>query len=147
MASQHQYFLVERQNIGDANWNALVGLFEAMGTSNSTFPAYNNHWRTRLDGSAVIYESNFDSAEVSIPAFKQLLADEFNVDASAIASTIGSASYSISGSTRTWQIDYNAVNRFKIERLGGGGASWEQSRVETLGLLSGASVAWEEPSS
>jgi len=144
MALQHQYFVVERQNIGASNWETLVGLFEAMGTSNSPFPAFNNHWRTRLDGSAVIYESNFDSSEVSIPAFTQLLADEFAVDASAIINTAGSTKYSPSGSTRTWQFDYNAINRFEIQRFGGGGASWEQSRIETLGYLSSNSIAWEE---
>jgi hypothetical protein len=73
----HGYFVVERLNPGDANWSGLRSLYLAMGTHDSAFPCNNTHIRARMDGGAVIYESLFDPAEVSIPAFKQLLADAF----------------------------------------------------------------------
>lgn len=141
MAKTHIYFVVERQNIGIGNWNALIELFEAMGTKGSSMPASNLHWRTRLDGDAVIYESMFDTEEVSIAAFKQLLADEFGVLIADIEIVVDSDSYA-GGTTTTWQFMYNAVNRFKVERFGGGGATWKQSGDECRKYLSINQEEW-----
>lgn len=141
MANWHGYFVVERGTIGAVNWTTLQGLFEAMGTAGSDFPAHNNHKRPRLDGDAVIYESQFDTAEVSIPAFKQLLADEFDVDVGDIDHTIGSDDYAGYGTT-VWEFLYNAVMRFTVRRYGGGG-TWDESRQECVGYLIANNVAWE----
>jgi hypothetical protein len=105
---------------------------------------YNNHRRTRLDDDAVIYESLYDTSEVSLAAFKQLLADEFGVDVGDIGSVEGSTSYA-GGTTDTWQFTYNAVNRFLVERFGGVGASWGESREEVLGYLAANASDWEPP--
>lgn len=142
MANIHTYFSVERQNISAGNWAQLRALFEDMGTQGSQFPMYNNHNRERLDGNAVIYESLFDTSEVSVAAFKQLLADAFGVDVGDIGDVQGSVSYA-GGTTIIWQFTYNAINRFLIERFGGGGATWQESRQETLGYLSVYKELWE----
>lgn len=142
MANIHTYFSVERQNISVGNWAALQALFEGMGTQGSRFPMYNNHKRTRLDGDAVIYESLFDTSEVSLEAFKQLLADEFGVDVGDIDNTQSSTSYG-GGTTVIWQFAYNAIDRFKVGRFGGGGATWQQSRSECLGYLAVNAAQWE----
>lgn len=143
MADWHGYFAVERGTIGAGNWSALQALFEAMGTSGSPFPCYNNHRRTRLDGDVVIYESQFDTEEVSIPAFKQLLADEFSVDVADIQSETGSASYA-GGSTTIWSFLYSSVLRFTVERFGAGGSTWQQSGDEARGYLAANAAEWEE---
>ncbi|GAF82574.1 unnamed protein product [marine sediment metagenome] len=142
MADIHTYFVVERKNIGSGNWAALVALFEAMGMQYSKFPCFNNHDRTRLDGDAVIYESKFDTEEVSIAAFKQLLADEFGVDVADIGDVQDTADYAGIGTT-TWVFTYGGVDRFLIERFGGGEASWMQSGDEARGYLKLNSVEWE----
>lgn len=143
MSNWHGYFVIERQNIGITNWNALIALFEAMGTAGSRMPAHNNHWRTRLDGDAVIYESRFDTEEVSIAAFKQLLADEFNVPIEDIQSEPSSASYA-GGMTTAWQFLYNAIERFKAERFGDGVSVWTESGDECRGYLATNREEWEE---
>ncbi len=140
----HVYFVVERYNIGDSNWAALIALFEDMGTHDSKMPAENSHWRTRLDGDAVIYESKFDTSEVSIAAFKQLLADEFGVDVADIGIDVGTAYYTQVGTT-TWMFNYSGQYRFYIERFGGGGATWEQSGDECRGYLKMWQDEWELP--
>lgn len=143
MAMKHCYFVVERQNISIANWDVLKALFEAMGQHGSPFPMYNNHWRIRLDGDAVIYESNFDTTEVSVEAFKQLLADEFGVDVSEIEDEQSVVVYG-DYETNVWQFIYPIAgqDRFKVERFGRGG-DWEMSRNECLGYLALFRNEWE----
>jgi hypothetical protein len=146
MADWHGYFVVERLNIGAGNWASLQALFEAMGTHDSPFPCFNNHRRARLDGDAVIYESKFDTEEVSIPAFKQLLADEFSVPVEDVLHTIGAEDYAGYGTT-VWTFYYDEIvpgeDRFKVERFGGGG-SWQESRAEGAGYLILYADQWEE---
>lgn len=145
MATWHGYFVVERLNIGAGNWTALRALFEAMGMSDSIFPAHNNHWRTRADGDAVIYESLFDPSEVSIAAFRQLLADEFGVSVENIMHETDSADYTGVGTT-IWTFYYPTIaagrDRFEVEKFGGDGSSWGQSGQETHGYLAANAAAW-----
>lgn len=141
MSDWHGYFVVERGTIGAGNWATLLALFEAMGTHDSRFPACNNHKRTRLDGDAVIYESAFDSAEISLSAFKQLLADEFGVPVEDIDSSTSQDDYAGYGTT-AWDFLYNAVSCFIVRRFGGAGV-WQESRAETLGYLRLYQNEWE----
>lgn len=141
----HGYFAVIRLNIGAGNWANLQDLYEAMGTHECPFPCFNNHWRTRLDGDAVIYESLFDPDEVSVQAFKELLADTFGVSVEDIYHTVDSASYS--GDTTTiWAFYYDAIeegkDRFQVERFGNGHA-WELSRQEALGYVKLYQDEWD----
>lgn len=136
------YFVAERLNIGSGNWDQLQALFEGMGTSESKFPAYINHWRERLDGDAVIYESRFEPGEVSGAKFRQLLADEFGVDVQDIDQVITQEDYSGAG-TVVWTYSYNAIERFIVRRFGPGAVTWEESRLECLGYLKAKQAEWE----
>lgn len=138
----HGYFVVERQNISADNWAALQVVFESMGTLGSRFPCYNNHQRTRVDGDAVIYESRFDTEEVSVAAFKQLLADEFGVPLENIAHQTDTTTYADT-ETAIWQFLYNDVERFKVERFGAGGSIWQQSGDECRGYLALYRDEWD----
>jgi hypothetical protein len=136
MALAHIYFAVQRQEIGANNWAALLDTFENMGTADSPMPAWNTHWASFDEGNTVIYESVFDTAEVSIAAFKDLLATEFGIDVEDIAHDIGAENYAGHGTT-TWQFKYNDVDRFKILRFGGGAATWAKSQAEARGYTLG----------
>lgn len=146
------YFVAERLNIGIGNWAQLQALFEGMGTQKETdepgdspvsnFPAYIIHWRERLDGDAVIYESRFESGEVSGAKFRQLLADEFGVDVQDIDQVNTQEDYSGVG-TVVWTYSYNAIERFIVRRFGPGAVTWEQSRLECLGYLKANQALWE----
>ena len=139
------YFVVERLNIGVGNWDALRALFEDMGTHDATLPAYNNHWRTRIDGDAVIYESRFDPDEVSVEQFKQVLADQFEVPVESILNTTEQVDYAGHGTTR-WVYYYDEItpgeDRFLVERFGMGG-TWAQSGDECRGYLKAHQEQWE----
>jgi hypothetical protein len=142
MAKIHTYFVVERGTLSAANWDALCALFAAMGEHDTPFPMYNNHSRARLDGDAVIYESDFDTTEVSIEAFKQLLADAFGVPVQDIDDAQTEDNYTEYGTTTTWTIQYGGIDRFIIRRFSGG-STWQDSRLETLGYLKLYKNEWE----
>jgi len=143
----HGYFLVERLNIGAGNWAALVALYEAMGSHGTDFPAHNTHWRTRLDGNAVIYESLFDPDEVSIDSFKALLADTFGVPVENILHTTEAVDYAGNGTTR-WTFYYDEIivgeDRFLVERFGGGG-TWQESGDEARAYIAANAGNWIPP--
>jgi len=132
---------VERGQIGVGNWDALIALFKAMGTHDNPFPCHNNHDRARLDGDAVIYESLFDPDEVSIEAFKQLLADEFAILVEDIEHTTAQDDYAGHGTT-VWTFLYNAVVRLAVRRFGRGG-TWQESGDECRGYLVLYRDEWE----
>lgn len=138
----HGYIVVQRLNIGIDNWNTLIVLFEDMGTEGSQMPAFNTHWRATLDGDAVIYESMFDTSEVSVEAFKQMLADEFSVPVEDIDDVQTEESYA-GGTTTVWTFIYSAIDRFKVERFGDGGSNWPQSGDECRGYLKLHRDQWE----
>lgn len=137
----HLYFVAERLNISALNWAQLIALFSAMGTEGDPFPAYNLHSRTRLDGDAIIYESQFSPGEVSGAAFRQMLADEFGVSVESVVQAITYDDYVGLGTT-VWTYSYNAIERFIVRRFGGGDG-WDISRAECLGYLAANSEAWE----
>jgi len=145
MANWRGYFAVIRKNVGIGNWSALIALFEAMGQHDSPFPMNNNHWRTRLDGDAVIYESNFDASEVTVAEFKALLAAEFGVPVEDILDTQSSESYA-GHTTQVWTFWYPDLDaghdRFRVERFGNGG-TWPVSREECVGYLIQYAAEWE----
>lgn len=136
------YFSAERLNIGAGNWTQLQALFEDMGTLDSKFPAWNNHKRTRLDGDAVIYESQFEPGEVSGLKFRQLLSEEFGVPIEDIDQQISQDDYAGIGTT-VWAYSYDAIDRFIVRRFGRGGP-WPESRAECLGYLSANTSEWEQ---
>ena len=141
MTQWHGYFVVERNEIGINNWNALVAIFDGMGTSDSKFPAYNLQKRVRLDGNAVLYESQFDSEEVSGQAFRQLLADEFGIPVESIVWSTVEDDYAGYGTT-TWLYLYNDILRFTVRRFGQG-QEWDISRKECIGYLVLYSDLWD----
>jgi len=139
----HGYFVVERNTVGIGNWQALLLLFDQMGTKESIYPAYNNHFRTRLDGNAKIYESLFEPEGVSIHDFKHFLADEFIVAFDDIGDTQFVESYADYDSN-VWVFSYpvGGDDRFTVRRFGRGG-TWEESWNECEGYLTMNLNQWE----
>jgi len=72
-----------------------------------------------------------------------MLADEFGVPAGDIEHQVGSISYS-GGFTRIWTFLYNSIERFRVERFGGGGSTWKESGDECRGYLALHRAEWEE---
>lgn len=135
------YWVCERSTLGVNNRDALLALFDAMGTHDSPFLMNNNHYRIRLDGDAKLYESNFDPAEVSITQFKQLLAGEFGVPVEDIDNVTTQDDYAGFGTT-VWTFSYNSIDRCVMCRFGGGG-TWAESNAECLGYLKLYQAEWE----
>jgi len=66
----HGYFAVEDLNLSDAQRDTLVEVLKKLGPDTHPQPACLNHWRTRLDGDAAIFEALFDGDMLTVDAFK-----------------------------------------------------------------------------
>lgn len=141
----HGYIVIERNTLGDGNWDALVAVFDNMGNLTGSFPQYCTQKRASLDGNAVIYESAFNPSEVSVDEFKQFLADEFSVDVADIEDTQSVVSYG-DYDTAVWVFAYpiSGDDRFTVRRFGRG-ETWGISRNECIGYLSANIEDWENP--
>lgn len=145
MAEWQGYICVERGVVGIGNWNALLAFFDTFGPDTAPQPAYLNHYRTRLDGDAKIYEALFDADEVSQDSFKQALADEFSIDPEDIQVVVGEESYG-GGFTRRWDYRYPGAGgdiRFTVLRFGGGAGTWAESGAECRAYLETYQAQWE----
>ena len=52
-----------------------------------------NHWRTRLDGQAAIYEALWAEENITIDTFKQRLATLFGIDPDSIDSSVNPVTF------------------------------------------------------
>ena len=120
----------------------LIEVLRLLGPSSDTQPARLNHWRTRLDNEAAIFEALFNEDNLTIPKFKQRLANIFSVD----ENTIDHSSQQQTFDTLPTPIvtfSRAGTNYIRFAAFGGVGATWEQSRQETLAYLAANMVEWE----
>lgn len=105
-------------------------------------PARRNHWRTRLDGEAVIFEALFLSDELTIPAFKQRLADIFSVDPATISHSTVNQNW---GGETTPVVTFtrNGTDYVKVAVFAGVDASWGASGRGTRGYITVNQAEWE----
>jgi hypothetical protein len=116
-----------------------------MGPRNDPQPAYNNHWRTRLDNQAAIFEANFLEDNLTIQRFKEILGNIFNVDPDTIDHDTNQVSFSPGGNTPLVTFIHGGQNKIRVALFGGVGAAWQGSRREVLGYIKANLEDWEEP--
>jgi hypothetical protein len=94
-----------------------------------------NHWRTRLDGEAVIFEAVFDEDALTIQAFKARLTAIFGVDA---------IDHSVSGTpTPVITFSKGGTDYIRVVLFGGVGATWQDSGDAARAYLATNSAEWE----
>ena len=76
----HGYWGIENLALNDTQRDTIVDELRRLGPSSDPQPARLNHWRTRLDGQAAIFEALWDEQYITIDTFKQRLAALFNID-------------------------------------------------------------------
>lgn len=84
MARVHVYFGVENLALNAAQRKTLADELEALGPAADPQPARLCHWRTRLDGDAIIYEALFDEENLTVAKFKERLGAIFDIDPATI---------------------------------------------------------------
>jgi len=143
MANWHGYMIFENLALSPANRQILTAELENIGTANSgQRPEHRNHWRTRLDNEAALFEALFDASNLTVAAFEQRLATIFGVDVATIDTTLQNVTYDTLV-TPVATFARLGTDYIRAAVFGGPSSTWEQSRIEALAFLAANSAAWE----
>jgi hypothetical protein len=137
------YFGIENLGLTAGQRATLVAELRALGPSSATEnrPNHLNHWRTRLDNDAAIFEASFNVTNLSINKFKQRLGTIFGVDPATIDHAIQNFSFD-GGTTPVVTFARTGTDRLRVALFGDIGATWEGSRLEAVGYLAANAAAW-----
>ena len=138
----HGYFAIEDLNLTDAQRDTLIGVLEKLGPDTHPQPACLNHWRTRLDGDAAIFEALFNEDLLTVDAFKDRLAAIFNIDPESIDHTLTIFHFG-PGSTPVAVFSRNGTDYLRMALFGGPDATWEESGDECRAYLALYAEQWE----
>ena len=142
----HGYFGVENLNLKTAQRAELIVALRALGPADDLQPAHLNHWRTRLDGDAAIFEALFDEDHITVGAFKGWLGTIFSVspttiDHSLVTVTLDTRASAVVTFSRGGT-DYLRVVFFGYAG-GGEWPTWNESRIECGQYLLNNIQDWE----
>ena len=138
MANWHGYLAVENLNLNAAQRATLIDALRNLGPVSDPQPARLNHWRTRLDGEAAIFEALFNESNLTVDKFKQRLGAIFGVDPATIDDATQSTAF---GPVVTFSRGGTDYLRFLL--FGGAGAAWMESGDECRGYLAANIAEWE----
>jgi len=148
MAHRHFYMGIENLNLNAAQRAILIAELRALGPPREgddaeTQPCRLNHWRTRLDGQAAIFEALFDEDALAVERFKRRLGAIFGVDPATIDHSTATAHFA-GGDTPVVTFSRGGTDYLRFALFGGVGATWQESRLETLGYLAANAEEWGE---
>ena len=143
MSDWRGYFLIENLGLTAPQKQTLVDGLRSLGPGNHPNPSRINHWRTRLDNDAVIFEALFNSDHLTIQAFKNRLAAIFSVPAANITHSASTASYSVGNLSNVVIFRYNSLDELRMILFGTNTGTYIQSHAEVLGYLFLNLAAWE----
>jgi len=142
MANWHGYFGIENVGLNASQRATLITVLRALGPSSDPQPCMLNHWRTRLDGNAAIFEARFPDEALTVQAFKARLGAIFGID----PLTIDDAMI-----TRNWGGQTTPVVTFsrggtdyvRMALFGGLNATWAESGDACRAYLAENAAEWE----
>jgi hypothetical protein len=139
---RHLYLGVENIGLNTAQRATLIDALRALGPRSDPQPARLNHWRTRLDGEAAIFEALFNENALMVDAFKARLASIFSIDPATIDHAASSRSFA-DGSTPIVVFSRSGVDYLRFALFGGVDAAWMESGDECRGYLALNRDEWE----
>ncbi len=144
MAHRHFYLGIENLALTPPQKAILVAELRALGATYPCSPsvACVNHWRTRLDGEAVIFEALFDEDNLTVVKFKQRLGAIFGADPDTIDHVTVIRSFA-GGSTPVVTFSRGGTDYLRFALFGGQGASWTASGDECRGYLALYRDEWD----
>ena len=140
----HGYFGIENLALNDTQRADLVAALQALGPSFDPLPARLNHWRTRLDGQAAIFEALFDEDTLQIPVFKNRLAAIFGVQPDTIDHAVTTPTFQAIP-TPVIVFSRTGTDYLRVALFGSLAASWRESGDECRAYLALYQEQWEEP--
>ena len=141
MAFWHGYFGIENLGLDAEQRATLVNALRALGPDAHRSPACLNHWRTRLDGQAAIFEARFEEAALTVDAFKDRLAAIFDINRDAIDHDLTTVRYG-SGSTTIAVFQHGGTDYLRMALFGGLLSTWHESGDECRAYLALHAEEW-----
>jgi hypothetical protein len=139
MSDVNLYFYVENLALNAAQKATLVDQLKSLGQRNNDGnPRYRNHWRTRTDNDAVIFEGVFDDTNLTAVNVRNRLAAIFGVAQATITYATNQTAY---GPVVTFT--YSGTARLRLGVFGGIAATYKESQTQALRFLANYSEQWQ----
>ena len=90
---KHLYLAIENVGLTSAQRDTFIDALKQLGPQSHPSPACLCHWRVRLDNEAVIFEALFNEDNLTIDAFRNKLANIFDVEPSTITNSVQQTQY------------------------------------------------------
>jgi hypothetical protein len=145
MAQWHGYFGVERLALSDANWNAIKAALAAILINNPRGAHQALQVRLRPDGDAAIVEGLFSTDDLTVDAFKNMLANATGVPVDNITHSENAVTLHAEPS-RIHRFGVGGVDRLRASMFAGVGGfttTWAQSRRECVQYLINNVAEWQ----
>lgn len=139
----HGYFGIENLALNDTQRADLINVLRSLGPSSNLLPARLNHWRTRLDGQAAIFEALFSEDALTIAAFQGRLATIFGVQPETIEYAVTTPIFHVLP-TPTVVFSRTDTDYLRLALFGGLSASWHESGDECRAYLADFADDWEQ---
>ena len=125
----------------------LIDALRALGPSSHPSPAFLNHWRTRLDGQAAIYEALWEKDKITIQAFKNRLGAIFGVDPDSIDHSVNQVVFAVRDSAVV-TFSRTGTDHIRVVFFGYAGdddwPNWDESGDEARAYLNLYQEEWDE---
>lgn len=138
----HGYFAIENLALSDNQRADLIAALRALGPDAHPQPACLNHWRTRPDGDAAIFEALFDTDHLTVDAFKTRLAAIFDLDPETIDHSLTSQTFDTLP-TPIATFSRTTTDYLRMALFGGTAATWIQSGDEARAYLALYAGDWD----
>ena len=132
------YFYIENLGLNAQQKQALIAALQQWGLRNdSDNPKDRNHWRTRLDNEALIFEAAFNAEQLTLSSFEARLVGLFGVSAEQIGAATSQNKY---GEVAVFS--YGGTDRLRLGVFAGRQAGYLQSQVATQQFLIDFASDW-----
>ena len=142
----HGYWGIENLGLNDAQRSVIIDELRTLGPQSHRSPACLNHWRTRLDGQAAIFEALFSESMISIDAFKQRLGAIFGISWITIGHSIQQVTFADRESAVV-TFSRTGTDYLRVVFFGYGGGedwpTWQESGDECRAYLAANAAEWE----
>jgi hypothetical protein len=135
------YLGAENISLTQPQKDAFRATMSAIGPVGNTSTAEQMHWRSRLDGDAVIMRALFQDSDVTGAGLRSLLATALGIPAAQVASATTTFKYKDIPSVLL-TMSVAGVDKMRFIRFAGMSATVTQANVEALAYLKLNAAAW-----
>ena len=138
------YMAIEDLNLNTQQRQTLIAFLRALGPQAHFLSDHFNHWRTRPDGRAAIFEAQFNADRLSVAAFKTRLAAVFNIAPDTIDHTLNLHTFHTI-TTPILTFSRAATPYLRVACFAGLSSTWTESHREARAYLADNRADWDTP--